>query len=75
MDIEKSRRRGELIGMLADEDYIGSKAIDALVLECETVEDILSVLARFRRSYGTTLTDKKAWRNEINALEDEGETT
>lgn len=75
MDIEKSRRRGELIGMLADEGYIGSKAIDALVLEGETVDDILAVLARYRRMYGDTLIEKQAWRDEINELEEEKDGT
>lgn len=46
-------------------DYISAKLGDSL-LECNTINDILNIILKFKDNYGNVIEQRKEWRNIIN---------
>lgn len=49
-------------------DYISAKVGDAL-LECETLDDMLDVLKKYKSKYEPVIEQRQVWRDQINAAE------
>lgn len=49
-------------------DYISAKVGDAL-LECETLDDMLDVLKKYRSKYEPVIEQRQVWRKQINDAE------
>ena len=49
-------------------DYITSKFVDLLV-ECESLEEMLALMKSYREQYSKEFDNRKAWRSKINDLE------
>lgn len=46
-------------------DYISAKVGDAL-LECKTLDEVLSTLYKFRDKYSEVIENRKLWREQVN---------
>ena len=58
------------MGVFAHSDYVTSKFID-LLIQCDTVEDILSCIKNYREKYSETFANRESWRNKVNELTQE----
>ena len=56
---------------LADTDYITAKAVDAMT-SADSITALLTALKNIRTEYADVLTQRAAWRKEINDLEGKG---
>lgn len=57
---------------LAATDYIAAKAVDAMAT-ADSLPGLLIVLKTIRTEYADVLTQRAAWRKEINDLEEKGD--
>lgn len=51
-----------------ESDYITSKFVD-LLIECESVEEMLACMKSYKETYSKEFSDRKNWRTKINKLE------
>lgn len=58
---------------LDETDYITSKALDAITL-ADNLTSLLAALKSIRTEYADIITQRQAWREEINNLEKQMET-
>lgn len=54
--------------LLSDTDYLLIKAVEDMVA-CETIEELLEVFKSVKEEHGKAISDRKMWRNDINAAQ------
>lgn len=60
------KKAAEARSNLQATDYISAKLGDAL-LECETLDDMLKVLQKYKAKYEPVIEQRQEWRGQINA--------